>query len=569
MTNVQATYHRAAPTTGLDEAARFGLWHLAAGVAAAAVLVGAGRLAPGAGSLEPIGWSLAAMSLVLALIPRLSGATAGAEAMSAIGLTCLAAALSAVSGGLASPFAIWLLAAPAQAALSRTGGVVATIVASSLAVLGLGAAAANDALPATVLPAGSEAVLMVLASLSALGALLWAMMDAAKAAPAAKQDETILYLADPVSDGAPDLIMVLGSDGRIASASAAARRILGMEPQELEGLQPGVLVHIAEYQSLESALTAALSSDEPVSAQVRLRRKDGDFVWTELLARKDGAGVVASLRDITDRRMREQALMEEAAAAIEQSKSKSRFLANMSHELRTPLNAIIGFSDMIRQEVFGPVGHTRYREYAGHINASGQHLVDMISDLLDMSKIEAGKFKLSLKPVELTPVIDEAIEMLKLQAQEAGVGVTALLSRDVPSPMADRRAVKQIMLNLLSNAIKFTPAQGRVSVSARRDCMNVVIDVRDTGVGIPAADLERIGKPFEQSGDPLRDMQKGTGLGLSLVAALAGLHGGRMEIDSAPGDGTTVSVTLPIDPNPSAADDTVVFPEKFRAGGKG
>jgi cell cycle sensor histidine kinase DivJ len=361
----------------------------------------------------------------------------------------------------------------------------------------------------------------------------------------------------------------MGADGRIASASAASRRLLGMEPQELEGLTPGVLVHIAEFQTLQSALHDLSPAGSATSAQVRLRKKDGSFVWTELVVRAEGAGAVACIRDVSDRRLREQALMDDAAAALEQSKSKSRFLANMSHELRTPLNAIIGFSDMIRQEVFGPVGHNRYREYAGHIHSSGQHLVDMISDLLDMSKIEAGKFKLALKPVEIAPVVDEAIEMMKLQADQAGVAVTSLLPRDLPAPMADRRAIKQIMLNLLSNAIKFTPAQGRVIAGARREGPDVVLEVRDTGVGIPAADLDRIGKPFEQAGDPMRDMQKGTGLGLSLVAALAGLHGGRMRIESAPGDGTTVTVSLPIDPNVDASGDTVVFPEKFRAGGKG
>jgi cell cycle sensor histidine kinase DivJ len=345
--------------------------------------------------------------------------------------------------------------------------------------------------------------------------------------------------------------------------------MLGMEPQELEGLMPGVLVHIAEFQTLQAALQDLQTTDAAVTAQVRLRRKDGSFVWTEAVMRAEGQGAVVCIRDVSARRERDQALANEAAAAIEQSKSKSRFLANMSHELRTPLNAIIGFSDMIRQEVFGPVGNARYREYAGHIHSSGQHLVDMISDLLDMSKIEAGKFKLTLKPVELAPVIDEAIEMMKLQAEQAGVAVTALLPRDLPAPMADRRAIKQIVLNLLSNAIKFTPAQGRVVAGARRDGVNVVIEMRDTGVGIPEADLQRIGKPFEQAGDPMRDMQKGTGLGLSLVAALAGLHGGRMQIDSAPGDGTTVTVILPIDPVPDASGETVVFPEKFRAGGKG
>jgi two-component system, cell cycle sensor histidine kinase DivJ len=552
---------------GLDRAARFGLVHILTGAGAAALLIAAAEAFPAAAALSAIGWSLGVAALVLAVLPRMTGRIEISETLSAVALSVLAAGLASVTGGLSSPFLIWLFAAPVQAALSgRRSSVAVSAVVSALGLFAIGAIQIEGGLPQSVVPREVETMIAILAAAAALGAIAWSLVEAMRpvAAP-----ETILYLADPVSDGAPDMILVLGADGRITSASAASRRLLGMEPQELEGLMPGVLVHIAEFQTLQAAFQEMHATEDLATTQVRLRRKDGTFVWAELVMRTEGQGAVACVRDVSARRAREQSMADEAAAAIEQSKSKSRFLANMSHELRTPLNAIIGFSDMIRQEVFGPVGHNRYREYAGHINASGQHLVDMISDLLDMSKIEAGKLKLALKPVDLAPVIDEAIEMMKLQADQAGVSVTTLLPRDLPAPMADRRAVKQIMLNLLSNAIKFTPAQGRVVAGARRDGINVVIEVRDTGVGIPQADLERIGKPFEQAGDPLRDMQKGTGLGLSLVAALANLHGGRMQIDSAPGDGTTVTVMLPIDQKPESSDETVVFPEKFRAGGKG
>jgi cell cycle sensor histidine kinase DivJ len=553
--------------TGLDRAARFGLAHVLAGAGAGALLVAAAQVWPAASPLAAIGWTLGIASLVLACLPRVLRQTELPEVLSAVALSILAMGLAYWTGGLASPFLIWLFVAPVQAALSGSRSAVTVSAAvSALGLLGIGALQTSSALPPTVLPPEIVLMLTILAAASAMGAMVWSLVEAMRPVPA---PETILYLADPVSDGAPDMIWVLGADGRIANASAASRRMVGMEPQELEGLMPGVLVHIAEFQSLQSAIQNLAGPKDPAPVQVRLRRKDGTFVWTEFAMRAEGQGAVVCIRDVSARRERELALMDEAAAALEQSKSKSRFLANMSHELRTPLNAIIGFSDMIRQEVFGPVGHGRYREYAGHIHSSGQHLVDMISDLLDMSKIEAGKFKLALKPVDIAPVIDEAIEMMKLQAEQAGVAVAAQVPRNLPAPMADRRAIKQIMLNLLSNAIKFTPAQGRVTALARRDGANVVIEVRDSGVGIPAADLQRIGKPFEQAGDPMRDMQKGTGLGLSLVAALAQLHGGRMQIESAPGDGTTVNVTLPIEPQRDGVVETVVFPEKFRAGGKG
>jgi signal transduction histidine kinase len=242
----------------------------------------------------------------------------------------------------------------------------------------------------------------------------------------------------------------------------------------------------------------------------------------------------------------------------------------MSHELRTPLNAIIGFSDMMRQEMFGAIGHAKYREYSGLINESGQHLLELISDILDMSKIEAGKYELSLEPVNLRDAIAKCLSTVKLTAEKAGV----LLREDIEPSLhlfvADKRAVTQILLNLLSNAIKFTPTGGIVTILVRRDEDMIRLAVRDTGVGIPDEALDRIGQPFEQVAGEYVRTQGGTGLGLAVVRALAELHGGKVTIDSRLGDGTTVSVSIPspaiaAPPSGERHDANVIFPERFRS----
>ena len=233
----------------------------------------------------------------------------------------------------------------------------------------------------------------------------------------------------------------------------------------------------------------------------------------------------------------------EAAEAA--SRVKSEFLANMSHELRTPLNAIIGFSDTMRSRLFGPM-HARYEEYAALINESGQHLLNLITDILDLSKIEAGKFVLDPRPVDLTESVAACLEMMRRRAEETGISLTASLPANLPEIIADPRSVKQILLNLLSNAVKFTPAGGTVSLSVERLEGAMLVAVRDNGIGIPEKTLARIGLAFEQAdNDPMR-AREGTGLGLALVKSLVAQHGGRVKIESRQGAGTTVAIELPL-----------------------
>jgi signal transduction histidine kinase len=232
-------------------------------------------------------------------------------------------------------------------------------------------------------------------------------------------------------------------------------------------------------------------------------------------------------------------------AAETSNRVKSEFLANMSHELRTPLNAIIGFSDLMQHKLFGPLSQ-RYEEYAVLINESGHHLLNLVSDVLDLAKIEAGKFSISPEPVDLREVANYCIQLVERNADERGIALTTDLSDCPPTIIADARACRQILLNLLSNAVKFSRDGGQVDIMAAivGDCVRII--VRDDGIGIPAAALSRIGHAFEQaSNDPLR-AREGTGLGLALVRALVGQHGGSILIDSKENVGTAVTVDLPL-----------------------
>jgi len=227
------------------------------------------------------------------------------------------------------------------------------------------------------------------------------------------------------------------------------------------------------------------------------------------------------------------------------NRSKSEFLANMSHELRTPLNAIIGFSEIMGSGLFGELGSPKYKEYASDIHASGTHLLELINDILDMSKIEAGRMTLETQELDVAEVADESLRLVSGRAELASVKIENLLPA-LPAVNADKRAVKQVLLNLLSNAVKFTPAGGSIYLKGATKDGFVTIAVEDTGIGIPASALPKIGRPFEQVESQHSKSHKGTGLGLALSRSLVELHGGTLTIESTEGVGTTVSFTLPV-----------------------
>ncbi len=250
-------------------------------------------------------------------------------------------------------------------------------------------------------------------------------------------------------------------------------------------------------------------------------------------------------------------------AALESSRAKSRFLAEMSHELRTPLNAVLGFSDTMRMRMFGPISD-RYGEYAELIHESGRHLLDLINDVLDMSKIEADRYELDRETFDVAEAAEAALRLMRGQAASAGVSLRQSLPARGLEVDADRRALKQMILNLLANALKFTPRGGSTVLSVAAADGQLEIVVADTGVGIAPEDVTRLGDPFEQAGAAGQRAQ-GTGLGLALVRALAGLHGGTVTLESRLGEGTAVTVRLPV---LTSAQVTPLRPSSSPAGGE-
>lgn len=291
------------------------------------------------------------------------------------------------------------------------------------------------------------------------------------------------------------------------------------------------------------------------------RTKDGGYVsvGTDITALKiheeklidSEKRLMATVADLRASQQRSaelaQKYAEEKTRAEEANQAKSKFLANMSHELRTPLNAIIGFSEIMESGMFGPLGAEKYHEYCGDIRGSGEYLLDVINDILDMSKIEAGRIRLDFEDLDLDTLLNEAMRVVAGRAEDKQVQLTARISPELKL-RADRRALKQIALNLLSNAVKFTPVGGRVTVRGRATDHCITLAIADTGIGIAKDALARLGRPFEQVESQLTKSHQGSGLGLAISKSLVELHGGRMRIRSTLGKGTLVVVRLPLEP---------------------
>lgn len=286
--------------------------------------------------------------------------------------------------------------------------------------------------------------------------------------------------------------------------------------------------------------------------EVELYTKDQRSIWVSMsghAVRDDNGGILyyeCTMVDVTERREAERALVAAKEQADFANRSKSEFLANMSHELRTPLNAIIGFSEIIKDQMFGPVGQTQYTEYAKDIFDSGALLLSLINDILDMSKIEAGSRILTEKPLDLEQIIESCLRLVTGRAKEQKLRLHLRVPKDIPPLYGEERAMKQILTNLLTNAIKFTPEGGTVTLTAKLDeWSRMRIEVTDTGIGMAPEELPTALAPFGQIESALSRKHQGTGLGLPLTKALVELHGGILEIHSRAGIGTTVAVILP------------------------
>jgi two-component system, cell cycle sensor histidine kinase DivJ len=462
--------------------------------------------------------------------------------------------LAGLSGGLQSPLILWLVLVPAEAALAggrravAGAGFAAAIVLVVVAILQMQGDLPPSRLP---LPAEGISVAAILAALFQAGLIAAAARDLKRAADHAAEQGAAMYQL--LAENAVDLITRHAPDGRVRFASPASAQLLGRAPSELEGAMPAALAHADDLSAVQAAFMESAYFGREGAAEVRLHHGTKGYVWAEIRCRPAAprtrgapAEIVAVTRDISERKAQERALIEARDVAMSASRAKSAFLANMSHELRTPLNAIIGFSELMTREIFGSLGNARYQEYAKLIHDSGGHLLELINGVLDMSKIEAGKFEIYEEMFDLEEVVTASLRFVKLAAERGGVALTSDIAPGARRIFADQRAVKQILVNLLSNGVKFTPRGGQVSLSAGLAEKGVEIVLRDSGIGISRSDLERLGQPFEQAGSaaPAR-AKEGTGLGLALVKSLAAMHGGEAVLESALGAGTTVKVRLP------------------------
>lgn len=528
-------------------------WHLAFAVfvaATAAALLAAGRL--------PFGPELAPLALGLGAAMTGAGlACLGERAWSAAVViwACAGTAAVLLTGGAASPLTAWCFAPLAAAAAFRKPELLPLGAAAGIASAAI--AALSSVLTPLPRPAAEVSIwLELLGSLGmtlALGVAL-VLLFAETIRERRSRDEAETGLLE-LLENQPLLLMSLQPGGRIIDAFGQAPP--GWRRRDLADRNLGDLIHSDDLALYEDALETTTRAG---AAEVGLRpAHDGEGWWELSLRRVSAKRMLAAVRDGRSQHRREAELEAARATAEQQNAGKSRFLANMSHELRTPLNAIMGFSDIMRQRLFGPMSD-RYAEYADLIHESGSHLLELINDVLDMSKIEADRFELAREVFDAREAVAAALRLMRGQADRTGVSLRGVLPADTLAAQADRRAVKQIALNLLSNALKFTPRGGVVTLTLHASGENLELIVADTGVGIAPADVARLGRPFEQAGDPAQKAA-GSGLGLSLVRAFARLHGGEMSIESRLGEGTTVTVRMPVvsempapEPEPATAD---------------
>jgi PAS domain S-box-containing protein len=359
-------------------------------------------------------------------------------------------------------------------------------------------------------------------------------------------------LVNLIIDHVDAAITVYDADGNLIRVNKGAERISGFSFAAMRN--PATWRHIIpgdDHRRVMAILARRRVTDFPVININPWIHKDGTqrlLRWSNV-ALPDEAGDVAMIVcigfDITEQHQLEMTLTKAKNEAEQANRAKSEFLANMSHELRTPLNAILGFSQVIRDEHFGRDA-ARYREYAANIHDSGDMLLAIISDILEMSKLEAGKLELAEEVVDFGAVVECCRKMVAGRAQDSGIALTSSLPVQPIAVCADERALKQILLNLLSNAVKFTHQGGNVSMTVGRlDNGDVQLTIADTGIGIHPAALRQVFQPFFQVDQAATRSKGGTGLGLAITKRLAELHDGSIGIDSSPGMGTTVRVTLP------------------------
>jgi cell cycle sensor histidine kinase DivJ len=421
--------------------------------------------------------------------------------------------------------------------------------AGAFAFLAVPALLATIMAPSLALPVGAALVLSVMLIVAAV----------AFALPRRAASPAQLPLADDLAfQACPGIALVIDPQGRVLKTGGRDLSTFPAVLRESAGEVLAECIHVSDRIALLHAIDTLRQGADMANVDIRVERPYSASVGRQFLyatldmsAIRDGEGdlvqVFAQLRDRSSEELLRSEAADRTAEAESAHEAKSRFLAAVSHELRTPLNAILGFSDVLAGEYFGKLANDRQREYVGLIRQSGAHLLSVVNTMLDMSKIEAGRYELLTEPFAVSEAVEACRAMLDHSAREKGVTLTARAPRNLGEVVADRRALQQILINLAGNAIKFTGAGGVVSIDAAVRGGELVISVSDTGIGIAENKLASIGQPFMQVQNDYTRQYDGTGLGLSLVKGLVALHGGRFVIESRLGEGTVVTIHLPAD----------------------
>ena len=503
--------------------------------------------------LSPIG---------IAIFLSRTGKFAAAHLASAANFAGLVTYCAWPTGGLSSWLIPWMVAVPLEAALATDRRIVAW--AAGVAGLGLTILGLGEWFGYMQAPHALSLSPILLAFIGAMTATAYCAALAVMVQLVHKRSETAIRAGEEryrlLAENATDMITRHDEKGRVVFASLGAQQLFGEPAQKMIGDGLFERVHVADRPAYLTALSRCHANGEPIAVEFRVRRAGAAgparYVWVEMRCQPmrpqdttavERPSIVAVTRDVSDRKAQEAELTRTRDEAESASRAKTQFLANMSHELRTPLNAVIGFSEILNRELFGALGEARYRDYARLIHESGEHLLNVVNDILDMSKIEAGKFKIVKEPFEVASLVKSCCDLMRHTAEQRSLSLIVDVAPGIPELPADKRACKQMLLNVISNAIKFTDPGGWVRVSARVEGESVELAVADNGIGIAEADLPKLGNPFVQANNSYDRSYDGAGLGLSVVKGLARLHGGQLELASTLGQGTTATILLPLD----------------------
>jgi cell cycle sensor histidine kinase DivJ len=526
-------------------------------------------------SLEALAFLWLLMPLVSTFVLSATGREDWTIAVSSLALAATTVTFGAMYGGIFSPVVIWFAIIPLEAlflASARTlrFSVVASLSGfTCLALLDGAGYVSHHGMAST---AGILPLLMlgVLAHIAAVGSALSRKMELLSYRLSGKAG-----YEDAIFHAINDTITAHDDTGQVVFASASSLTLLGLDPRALLGKGLFERLHVTDRPTFLKALSDAKRLQRPIRIEMRLtsgfvddtEQHYGDHarvLWVEMTAQAlktphANCSVVCTMTDITAHKRYERELEEATLEAEKASDLKGKFLATVSHELRTPLNAIIGFSEILATPEMSGLDDARRLDYAKIIHTSGYHLLEIVNTLLDISKIDTGNFDLNYDTVNPARLLNESCDIIQIKADQGNVKLVREVDEGVQDIIADKRALKQVILNVLSNAVKFTSQGGTVTLKLLPMLGGIKIIVEDTGIGIAKDDLQRIGDPFFQVRSSYDRPYEGTGLGVSVVKGLVGLHHGDFDIESELGKGTKVTITLPMDCRHKPATQTNII----------